>query len=96
MPPMRVVEKPKDFKGTLKQLAGYVRPYYARIIASLILMVISTVMCIYGPKLIGDVTTSIAQGIVAKYQGTGGIDFDRIASLVKMILLIYSVSALID
>ncbi|MBQ1287390.1 MAG: ABC transporter ATP-binding protein [Erysipelotrichaceae bacterium] len=96
MPPMRVVEKPKDFKGTLKQLAGYVRPYYARIIASLILMVISTVMCIYGPKLIGDVTTNIAQGIVAKYQGTGGIDFDRIASLVKMILLIYSVSALID
>ena len=96
MPPMRVVEKPKDFKGTLKQLAGYVRPYYARIIASLILMVISTVMCIYGPKLIGDVTTIIAQGIVAKYQGTGGIDFDRIASLVKMILLIYSVSALID
>ena len=96
MPPMRVVEKPKDFKGTIKQLAGYVRPYYARIIASLILMVISTVMCIYGPKLIGDVTTNIAQGIVAKYQGTGGIDFDRIASLVKMILLIYSVSALID
>ncbi len=96
MPPMRVVEKPKDFKGTLKQLAGYVRPYYARIIASLILMVISTVMCIYGPKLIGDVTTNIAQGIVAKYQGTGGIDFDKIASLVKMILLIYSVSALID
>ena len=96
MPPMRVVEKPKDFKGTLKQLAGYVRPYYARIIASLILMVISTVMCIYGPKLIGDVTTNIAQGIVAKYQGMGGIDFDRIASLVKMILLIYSVSALID
>ena len=96
MPPMRVVEKPKDFKGTLKQLAGYVRPYYARIIASLILMVISTVMCIYGPKLIGDVTTNIAQGIVAKYQGTGGIDFNRIASLVKMILLIYSVSALID
>ena len=96
MPPMRVAEKPKDFKGTLKQLAGYVRPYYARIIASLILMVISTVMCIYGPKLIGDVTTNIAQGIVAKYQGTGGIDFDRIASLVKMILLIYSVSALID
>ena len=96
MPPMRVAEKPKDFKGTLKQLAGYVRPYYARIIASLILMVISTVMCIYGPKLIGDLTTNIAQGIVAKYQGTGGIDFDRIASLVKMILLIYSVSALID
>lgn len=96
MPPMRVAEKPKDFKGTLKQLAGYVRPYYTRIIASLILMVISTVMCIYGPKLIGDVTTNIAQGIVAKYQGTGGIDFDRIASLVKMILLIYSVSALID
>ena len=34
MPPMRLVEKPKDFKGTLKQLASYVKPYYGRIVLS--------------------------------------------------------------
>ena len=96
MPPMRLVEKPKDFKGTLKQLASYVRPDYGRIILSLVLMVISTVMCIYGPRLIGNVTTLISEGIVSKYMGGEGIDFNVIGKLVITILIIYGVSALID
>ncbi|MBQ1483154.1 MAG: ABC transporter ATP-binding protein [Erysipelotrichaceae bacterium] len=96
MPPMRIAEKPKDFKGTLSQLAGYIKPYYARIILSLLLMVTSTVMCIYGPKLIGDVTTLIAEGILSKYGGGSGIDFEKIGKLISTILLIYGVSALID
>ncbi len=96
MPPMRLVEKPKDFKGTLKQLASYVRPYYTRIILSLVLMVTSTVMCIYGPRLIGNVTTLISEGILSKYAGRDGIDFEKIGRLVTIILAIYSVSAIID
>lgn len=97
MPPrMQKIEKPKDFKGTLKQLITYIRPYYARIILSLILMVISTVMCIYGPKLIGNVTTLISEGIISKYAGGAGIDFDTIGKLVLTILIIYIISALID
>ena len=96
MPPMRLVEKPKDFKGTLKQLASYVRPYYTRIILSLVLMVTSTVMCIYGPRLIGNVTTLISEGILSKYAGGEGIDFEKIGRLVTIILAIYSVSAIID
>ncbi len=96
MPPMRLVEKPKDFKGTLKQLASYVKPYYGRIVLSLALMVTSTLMCIYGPKLIGNVTTLISEGIISKYKGGQGIDFDAIGRLVLTILVIYSVSALID
>ncbi|MCR4633795.1 MAG: ABC transporter ATP-binding protein/permease [Erysipelotrichaceae bacterium] len=96
MPPMRIAEKPKDFKGTLSQLAGYIKPYYARIILSLVLMVTSTIMCIYGPKLIGDVTTLIAEGILSKYSGKGGIDFGKIGKLISTILAIYGVSALID
>ncbi|MBQ6333959.1 MAG: ABC transporter ATP-binding protein [Erysipelotrichaceae bacterium] len=96
MPPMRLVEKPKNFKGTLEQLATYVRPYYARIILSLVLMVTSTVMCIYGPKLIGNVTTLISSGIISKYAGGEGIDFDLIGRLVITILVIYAISALID
>ncbi len=96
MPPMRLVEKPKDFKGTLRQLTTYVRPYYSRIILSLILMVTSTIMCIYGPRLIGNVTTLISQGIISKYSGGEGINFKLIGSLIRTILLIYGISALID
>ncbi|MBO4918975.1 MAG: ABC transporter ATP-binding protein [Erysipelotrichaceae bacterium] len=96
MPPMRLVEKPKNFKGTLKQLTAYVKPYYGRIVLSLILMITSTVMCIYGPRLIGNVTTLLSQGILAKYKGEGGIDFVKIGELISFILVIYSISALID
>ena len=96
MPPMRIAEKPKDFKGTFSQLASYIKPYYARIILSLVLMVTSTVMCIYGPKLIGNVTTLIAQGILDKYAGGSGIDFETIGKLITTILAIYGISALID
>lgn len=94
--PMRKVEKPKDLKGTIKQLASYIKPYYFRIILSLVLMVTSTIMCIYGPKLIGNVTTLLSQGIISKYTGGMGIDFDTIRKLVITILTIYSISALID
>ncbi len=97
MPPrMKLTEKPKNFKATVTQLAAYIRPYYFRIILSLILMIISTVMCIYGPMLIGNTTTAISEGIMAKYQGQGGIDFEKIGRLIIIILSIYSVSALID
>lgn len=96
MPPMRIAEKPKNFKTTAKQLVSYVRPYYFKIILSLVLMVISTVMCIYGPRLIGDVTTAISNGILSKYAGGPGIDFKTIGRLIIIILAIYSVSALID
>jgi len=96
MPPMRLAEKPKNFKGTIKQLSTYVRPYYFRIFLTLVLMVISTAMCIYGPKLIGDVTTAISNGILSKYAGGPGIDFNLIGKLVTTIMLIYGISALID
>lgn len=96
MPPIRKVEKPKNFKGTLRQLVSYIKPYYLRIVISLLLMVISTVMCIYGPRLIGNVTTLLSEGIISKYHGGAGIDFDTIGKLVTVILLIYGVSAIID
>ena len=96
MPPMRKVEKPKNFKGTLRQLVSYIKPYYLRIVISLLLMVTSTVMCIYGPRLIGNVTTLLSEGIISKYHGGAGIDFTTIGRLVTVILLIYGISAIID
>ena len=98
MPPgrMSLVEKPKNFKATLKQLLSYIRPYYIRIVLALILMITSTIMCIYGPRLIGNITTLISEGIMSKLNGGAGIDFNTIGKLITYILLIYSVSALID
>ena len=90
------VEKPKNFKKSVKQLANYVKPYYFRFFVALILMVISTVMCIYGPKLSGDATTLLSQGIIAKYAGKGGIDFDGLWKIIRTLIILYAVSAVID
>ena len=94
--PNRKVEKPKDFKGTIKQLAVYIKPYYLRFFIALVLMVFSTVLCIYGPRLTGQATTLLADGVLAKYSGKGGIDFDGIWSIVRTLIFLYVGSALID
>lgn len=95
-PNRKPVEKPKNFKGTVKQLIKYVKPYYGRIIFSLVLMVISTCMCIYGPRLAGEATTLLANGIISKYQGGLGIDFEAIGRIVLVLVIIYVISAIID
>ncbi|MBQ0035894.1 MAG: ABC transporter ATP-binding protein [Firmicutes bacterium] len=96
MPPMRKIEKPKNFKNSIAQLILYAKPYYARIIIALAIMVTSTVMCIYGPKLIGNITTLLSEGILSKYQGGVGIDFEMIGSLASKVLMIYIISAIMD
>ena len=94
--PNRKVEKPKNFKATAKQLAIYIKPYYFRFFLGLLLMVFSTVLCIYGPKLTGKATTLLSEGIINKYKGTGGIDFDAIWSIVRTLIILYCSSAIID
>ena len=96
MPRPRKIEKPKDLKGSLTSLFKYARPYYFRIVFSLIIMVVSTVICIVGPKKIGDITTLIAEGIASKYAGGPGINFDAIAKLITSVLFVYIVSAIMD
>ena len=92
----RKVEKPKDFKKTIKQLATYIKPYYFKLLLALVLMISSTLLCIYGPKLTGQATTLLSEGILAKYSGLGGIDFDAIWSIIRQLIILYVISALID
>ena len=98
MPPIsnKPTEKAKNFSKTLKALLHYSRPYYIQIVAMLLLMVISTVMCIYGPRLIGNATTLLAQGVISKYQGGPGIDFEKIKGIILFLVVLYGVSAILD
>ena len=95
-PNRKPAEKPKNFKKTIKQLAAYIKPYYFRFFSALLLMVTSTVMCIYGPRLIGQATTLLSEGILSKYTGNGGIDFDAIGNIVITCIVLYGISAIID
>ena len=69
-------DKAKDFKGTTKKLIkNYLVDYKWRIIIVLIFAIGSTIFTIVGPKILGDATTEIFNGIISKISGGSGIDF---------------------
>ena len=87
-------EKAKNFKGTMKQLIAYMRPYYLNIIISMLFAVLSVVFMVVGPKILGRATTELVSGFTAKIYGTGSINFDRIAEILLFLIAIYLISTL--
>lgn len=91
----RVVEKPKDFKGTTKKLLkNYISKYKIPIILVVIFAIGSTIFSIIGPKVLGNATTEIFNGIVDKINGGTGIDFGKIGSILLTLLGLYVLSAI--
>ena len=88
-------EKAKDFKGTVKKLLkGYLIPYKWPIIIALIFAVGSTIFSIVGPKILGNATTEIFNGLMSKLSGGSGINFEAIANILIMLLVLYVISML--
>jgi len=58
-------EKPKDLKGTLKQLLSYLRPFWVKIILVLVFAIASTIFAIVGPKILGNATNQIVNDYVS-------------------------------
>ena len=86
-------EKAKDFKGTVKKLLkGYLLPYKWPIIIALIFAVGSTIFSIVGPKILGNATTEIFNGLMSKLSGGSGINFEAIANILIMLLVLYVIS----
>lgn len=86
-------EKAKDFKGTLLKLLKYIGKYKIPVIIVLIFAVGSTVFNVVGPKVLSKATTELASGLMAKFTGSGGIDFAKIGEILITVLIIYGVSA---
>ncbi len=87
-------EKAKDFKGTVKKLIRHLEQYKFRFGLMLIFAIASTVFTIIGPKILGNATTEIFSGLVEKINGTGGIDFGKIGTILLTLLCLYIMSAL--
>lgn len=89
-------EKAKDFKGSMGKLFAYIGKYKIALAAVVIFAIGSTVFNIIGPKVLSKVTTELFNGLVAKISGTGGIDFEKIARILTILLCIYAVSAVFN
>ncbi|MFC4811830.1 ABC transporter ATP-binding protein [Paenibacillus sp. GCM10023250] len=90
------VQKAKDFKGTLRRLVGYLRPYRLSLLVVLLTAVLSTLFSIVGPKIMGKATTKLFEGLMGKIQGTPGakIDFHYIWQVLAVLGVLYLISAL--
>ena len=89
-------EKAKNFKGTMKQLGGYLKKYTVQLVFVLIFAVGSTVFNIIGPKKLGKATTELFSGVMAKLSGTGEINFDKIAQMLIFLICLYALSSVLS
>ncbi len=89
------VEKPANAKETTKKLIKqYLADYKWQLLIMLIFAVGSTIFTIVGPKILGNATTEIFNGIVGKISGGTGIDFSKVLGILLTLLGLYAISAL--
>ena len=92
--PRGPVEKAQDFKGTTKKLVkDYLANYKIRLIIVLIFAIGSTIFAIVGPKILGNATTEIFNGIISKLSGGNGVDFGKVAKILLTLLGLYGLSS---
>lgn len=89
------VQKAKDFRGTVRRLVGYLRPYRLSLAVVLLTAILGTTFSIVGPKILGQATTKLFEGLIARYTGVPGakIDFGYIANILLILAVLYIVSA---
>ncbi len=92
--PIGAVEKPKDFKGTLGKMFRYMGRYKFAVLLVVIFAVGSTIFSIIGPKILGNATTELFNGLISKVSGGSGINFDEIARILLWLISLYAVSSL--
>ena len=93
--PGEQLEKAKDVKKTAKRLVkNYLYEYKFALIIVFIFAIGSTIFAIIGPKILGNATTEIFNGIVSKLSGGSGIDFEKLAQILITLLVLYMISSI--
>ena len=91
----QTTERAKDFKKTTKKLIrNYLAKYKIPIIIVMIFAIGSTIFTIVGPKILGNATTEIFNGLISKLSGGAGIDFGKVAQIAFTLLGLYIISAI--
>lgn len=86
--------KAQNFRETMTKLIGYLGKYKITVIVVMVFAVGSTVANIAGPKILGNATTKLFEGVMAQLSGTGSIDFQYIGRIVLITLGLYLISAM--
>ncbi|CEN23216.1 ABC transporter ATP-binding protein [Paraclostridium sordellii] len=89
-------QKAKDFKGTLKRLIMYLKTYKSSITLVIIAAILSSIFSIVSPKILGQATTKIFEGVMLKAKGQGGIDFAFIYKVLIILVILYIISSIFN
>ncbi len=92
-PPI-AMEKAKDFKETVKKLWRYLSKYKIALIIVILFTIASTIFSVVGPKILGNATTELFNGVISKYTGGAGINFTKIGKILLLLLALYICSAI--
>lgn len=95
-PPGVTVEKPKNFKKSMGKLIKYMAKYKLGLFFVFLFAIGSTVFAIIGPKVLAKATDALFEGLQDKIQGTGGIDFKKIGTILVILLGLYLISAVMQ
>ncbi|MDR1734717.1 MAG: ABC transporter ATP-binding protein/permease [Oscillospiraceae bacterium] len=85
-------DKAKDFRGAMQKVFRYLAAYKGTMLIVIVFAVASTALAVIGPKILSRATTELFNGLVAKFTGTGGIDFPKIFQILIAVLGLYLVS----
>jgi ATP-binding cassette subfamily B protein len=86
--------KARDFGGTMRKLIEYLGAYRLPIVFVIVMAIASTAANIVGPKILGQATTKLFEGVMAQLSGSGSIDFEYIGRIALITLGLYLLSAL--
>ncbi len=84
--------KSKNFSSELKRLIKSLKPFKLEIIIVFVLASLGTIFTIIGPKILGNATTEVYNGVLAKINNTGGIDFTKLNKILLILLMLYIIS----
>ena len=89
-------ERAKDFKGTIRKLVIYIAHERVALIIAIVCAIASVVFNVLGPRILGQATTELFNGLAAKVMGTGSIDFAKIGYILAGLLCLYITAALMN
>jgi len=86
-------EHAKDFGGTLRKILNTLEKEKYFIIVAFIFSIVATIFSIFGPKILGNATQTMFEGVMKKVAGSGGIDIPKVKLILKQAMLLYVISA---
>lgn len=87
-------KKEVSFTKTMKRLLDYASGDKLNVLIVLIFSITSTIFAIIGPKIMGNATTEIFNGLISKIRDGGqGIDFSKLLKIIFILTILYIISA---